>query len=254
MKKLVVYDASCPMCRLYTKGMALADSGSHLTRIGSNQLTDRAVISRIDPHRAKHEIPLVDLDGGETLYGVDTWIYAIGQRSGQLTNLLSLHWFRAFLQKLYAFISYNRRIIVTSAPGRWQLLDLQPDFRLNYRLAFVLLVMGLAGSLHHVLFSSFGWPVFVLMGGQFSLVSLYIWLTKRPDFLETMLDYCGHLGMSLSLGGIVMATGMAWHWPTAILIGGALAISQHFIRVYRLGLNPWLSASFTALYLLIVLP
>lgn len=252
MKKLVIYDASCPMCRLYTKGMVLADGGSHLTRIGSNQFTDSTVINRIDPQRAKHEIPLIDLDGGETLYGVDTWVYAIGQRSNRMAMLLSRRWLRALLQKLYAFISYNRRIIVTSAPGRWQLLDLQPDFQLRYRLTFVLVVMGLAGSLHHVLFSSFGWPVFTLVGGQFGLVSLYLRLTKRPDFLETLLDYGGHLGMSLLLGGIVMAIGLAWHWPTAILIGAALAISQHFIRVYRLGLNPWVSAAFTVLYLLIV--
>lgn len=254
MKKLIIYDASCPMCRLYTKGMVLADDGSGLSRIGSDELTDKTIISRIDPQRAKHEIPLVDLDGGETLYGVDTWLYAIGQRNNHVAKILSGHWLRALLQKLYAFVSYNRRIIITSAPGRWQLLDLQPDFRLRYRLAFVLLVMGLAGGLHYARFHSFGWPVLALLTGQLGLVSVYLWLTRTPDVLQTLLDYGGHLGMSLLLGGLVTTVGLAWHWPTAMLIGAALAISQHFIRVYRLGLNPWLSASFTVLYLLIVLP
>ncbi|GAB2579390.1 thiol-disulfide oxidoreductase DCC family protein [Spirosoma areae] len=253
MKKLIIYDESCPMCRLYTKGMVAADSSGCLNRLSNNQITNDLLINQIDKERARHEIPMIDLDGGETLYGVDTWTYALGQHNPQVEKLLSVNWLRAILQKLYAFISYNRRIIVTSAPGRWQLLDLQPDFRLSYRLAFVLLVLGVVSSLHYAVAGSFVWPVFGLLGGQLSLVSLYLRLTKQTQFLETLLDYTGHLAMSLLLGGIVMATGLALNWPASILIGGTLAISQHFIRTYRLGLNPWLSASFTLLYLLIVL-
>ena len=249
----MIYDAHCPMCRLYTRGMVSADGSGCLTRLGSDQLMDKALLTRIDPQRAKHEIPLVDLDGGETLYGVDTWIYAIGQRSGQIATLLSRNWPRTMLQKIYAFISFNRRIIVTSAPGRWQLLDLQPDFRPNYRLAFVLLVMGIVAGLHYAIAGAFGWRGFALLGTQFGLAIVYLWLTKRPDFLETLLDYCGHAGMSLLVGGLFIALSTTFNWPAGVLVGSGLAISQHFIRVYRLGLNPWLSASFTILYLLIIL-
>ena len=242
------------MCRLYTKGMMSADDGGYLTRISNDELTDKTVLDRIDQRRARHEIPLIDLDGGETLYGVDTWIYAVSQRSHQAAKLLSRNWLRVLLQKLYAFVSYNRRIIITSAPGRWQLLDLQPDFRLSYRLAFVLLIMGVVGGLHYAVVGSLEWPVFALLGGQIGLVSLYSWLTKRLQFGETLLDYCGHLGMSLLLGGLVIAISAYLNWPLGLLIGSGLAITQHFIRVYRLGLNPWLSASFTLLYLLVVRP
>lgn len=252
MRKLVVYDESCPMCRVYTKGMVAADTSGCLNRIGNDQLTDKALISRLDLQRARHEVPLIDLDGGETLYGVDTWIYAFGQRNHSIEKLLSFRWLRTLLEKVYAFISYNRRIIITSAPGRWQLLDLQPEFRLAYRLTFVLLVLGLVGGLHYVGAGSLDWSVFALLAGQFGLVSLYLWQTKRFPLLETLLDYTGHLAMSLLLGGLVMAIGSAFHWPITVLIGSALTISQHFIRTYRLGLNPWLSASFTLLYLLIV--
>ena len=254
MKKLIIYDAGCPMCRLYTKGMVAADGSGCLTRLSSDQLSDTTLLSRIDPRRAKHEIPLVDLDGGETLYGVDTWVYALSQRTDRPEKLLSLSWLRAALQTLYAFISYNRRIIITSAPGRWQLLDLQPEFRLGYRLAFVMLVMSVVGGLHYAFVGSLEWRVAALLTGQIGLVAAYLRLTKRPDFVETLLDYCGHLGMSLLLGGVVMTIGLVGHWPTGLLIGTALAISQHFIRMYRLGLNPWLSASFAVLYLLIRLP
>ncbi len=240
------------MCRLYTKGMVVADNSGTLTRVSSEDITPDELLNRVDKQRARHEIPMVDLDGGETLYGVDTWTYAFGQPNHRIEKLLSVEWFRAILEKLYAFISYNRRIIITSAPGRWQLLDLQPEFRLSYRLAFVLVVFSLVGGLHYAVVGSFGWPVFALLGGQLGLVSLYLWLTRQLPFRETLLDYAGHLAMSLLLGGIVIAVGLALHWPVSVLIGGALAISQHFIRTYRLGLNPWLSASFTMLYLLVV--
>lgn len=253
MKKLIIYDGSCPMCRLYTKGMVAADNSGNLTRISNDQLSQRAILDRIDKQRARHEIPLVDLNGGETLYGVDTWLYALGERSHSIEKLLSVTWLKVMLQQLYAFISYNRRIIITSAPGRWQLLDLQPEFRLSYRLVFVFMVMSLVGGLHYAVVKSFAWPAFALPVIQIGLVSLYLSLTKHLPLLETLLDYIGHLGMSLLLGGLVIAIGSALHWPTSILVGSALAISQHFIRTYRLGLSPWLSASFTLLCLLTVL-
>ena len=252
MKKLIIYDESCPMCRLYTKGLVAADSSGCLTRLSNNQLTDKLLLSQIDQQRARHAIPMIDLDGGETRYGVDTWTYALGQPNQHTEKLLSINWLRAILQKLYAFISYNRRIIITSAPGRWQLLDLQPDFRLSYRLAFVVLVLSLVSGLYYAVAGSFAWAVVMLLGGQLSVVSLYLRLTKRLPFLETLLDYAGHLAMSLLLGGIIMAIGLLVYSSTSVLIGSALTISQHFIRTYRLNLNPWLSASFTLLYLLTI--
>ncbi|WP_332369222.1 hypothetical protein [Spirosoma telluris] len=117
MKKLIIYDESCPMCKLYTKGMVAADTSGCLTRISNGEIDNKSITDRIDLQRARHEIPLVDLSGGETLYGVDTWIYTLGQRNQPLEKLLSHQWFKAFLKKLYAFISYNRRIIITAAPG-----------------------------------------------------------------------------------------------------------------------------------------
>lgn len=253
MKKLIVYDGSCPMCRLYTKGMVAADSSGCLTRISSNQLAEEALLNRVDRQRARHEIPLIDLDGGETLYGVDTWTYALGQRNQRIEKLLSFGWLRAILQKLYAFISYNRRIIITSPPGRWRLLDLQPDFRLSYRLAFILLVFGLASMLFSTISGSI-WPILVLVAGQLTAAGLYLWLAKTGDFLQTIMDYSGHLGMSLLIGGLIIRVGQTMNWQPFILIGYALLIGQHFIRTYRLGLNPWLSVWFTALVFLLFRP
>ena len=253
MKKLIVYDGSCPMCRLYTKGMVAADNDGGLTRISSDQLVQETLLCRLDKQRARHEIPLIDLDGGETLYGVDTWAYAFGQRNHRIEKLLSFGWLRAILQKLYAFISYNRRIIITSPPGRWQLLDLQPDFRFSYRLAFILLVFGIVSVLFLTVSGSV-WPITVLVTGQLMATALYVWMVKTGDSLQTLMDYSGHLGMSLLISGLCIRAGQLTEWSPLILIGYALMIGQHFIRTYRLGLNPWLSVAFTSLIFLLFHP
>jgi len=253
MRKLIIYDESCPMCKLYTKGMVAADRSACLSRMGNSQLTNETLISCIDPQRARHEIPLIDLDGGETLYGVDTWIYAFGHHNHSLEKLLSLRWFKTILQKFYAFISYNRRIIITSAPGRWQLLDLQPEFRLTYRLAFILLIFGAVGLLFSNLNGTI-WPIATLVFSQLAVIWIYLKTTPTGDFRETLLDYTGHLGMSLLVGGVCISIGQTASWSDVILIGYALMIGQHFIRTYRLGLNPWLSVGFTILVFLLLLP
>jgi predicted DCC family thiol-disulfide oxidoreductase YuxK len=252
MRKLIMYDESCPMCRLYTKGMVAADTSGCLTRISSGELPNESVINRIDPQRARHEIPLIDLDGGETLYGVDTWIYAFGRHNQSLEQLLSLRWLRTALQKMYAFISYNRRIIITSAPGRWQLLDLQPDFHTGYRFAFILIIFSLTSALWLTGNASI-WILLELIVCQLVLVRLYLLSQPSANILETILDYTGHLGMSLFLGTFVSTIGLTTGWPTLGLIGYALMIGQHFIRTYRLGLSPWLSVGFTALIFLLLL-
>ncbi|WP_157618356.1 hypothetical protein [Spirosoma spitsbergense] len=253
MRKLLIYDASCPMCRVYTKGLVATDPSGCLSRISNDKLTDRELINRLDQQRARHEIPMIDLDGGKTLYGIDTWLCAIGQHSQQLKKLLSFGWVRVALQRIYAFISYNRRIIVTSAPGRWQLLDLQPDFRLNYRLPFILLVLGISGVLFSTINQAFE-PVTALVASQLISTTLYARVFKPGHFLETVLDYSGHLGMSLLIGGLFIKVGQVANVSAFVLTGYALLIGQHFIRTYRLGLNPWISVWFTALVFLLLRP
>ncbi|QDK81659.1 hypothetical protein EXU85_24825 [Spirosoma sp. KCTC 42546] len=254
MKKLIVYDESCPMCRLYTKGMVAADTSGCLTRVSSSKLPPELVINRLDKQRARHEIPMIDLDGGETLYGVDTWIYAVGQMNQQLQKLLSLNWLKLMLQKIYAFISYNRRIIITSPPGRWQLLDLQPDFHAGQRLAFILFIFGLTTSLWFSGNSS-AWPpaLFLVTVGQLAAVKLYLLTQPSANTTETVLDYTGHLGMSLFLGVLIISISSLVGWQILGLVGYALMIGQHFIRTYRLGLSPWLSIWFTTLVFVLLL-
>lgn len=79
MRKLLIYDASCPMCRVYTKGMVAADHKGHLSRMSNEQLIDQKMLNQLDRQRVRHEIPMIDLDGGKTygLSGTFGWIVTL---------------------------------------------------------------------------------------------------------------------------------------------------------------------------------
>lgn len=252
MKKLIIYDESCPMCDVYTKGMVAFDGSGTISRVGNNHLTDNAIVSRLDPKRAKHELPMVDLDGGETLYGVDTWVYAFG-RGNELTRWgLSLNWLRLMLQTLYAFISYNRRIIFPPAPGRWDLFDFAPEFRPGYRLAFAGLLFAVTAVAHTTIGGFVDWPFFAFLTGQVIVAGTYIRTRRGPDWLEPFLDYCAHVGVCFIVGGLPKLIGVIGGAEWLLPIGNALIIGQHFIRVNSLQLSPWLSILFAAGLLLTI--
>ncbi|WP_332369221.1 hypothetical protein [Spirosoma telluris] len=71
--------------------------------------------------------------------------------------------------------------------------------------------------------------------------------------VETILDYTGHLTMSLFVGTLLITIGLVIGWSALEPVGYAFMIGQHFIRVYRLGLSPWLSVWFTVLVFLLLL-
>jgi predicted DCC family thiol-disulfide oxidoreductase YuxK len=74
--KAILYDHNCPMCALYTKGFVKWQLLDKENRISFAQLDNQIFIERVDWYRARHEIPLVDLQGGQTLYGLEsctTW-------------------------------------------------------------------------------------------------------------------------------------------------------------------------------------
>lgn len=251
MDKLLIYDETCPACRVYTKGFVKVGLLKEENRRGNCQPLDERLISRIDPERACHEIPLVDLNGGETLYGVDALLDVLGQRSQVVRYLGKIRWIRRLLNYLYAFISYNRRIMIPSMPGRWQLMDFQPRFHPGYRLALLAVVFGLIGLLHYRTVGSLEWSIVALLAGQAGLAGLF--LRQTPNFIEHWLDYCAHLGMSLLIGAVILSVALPLGWQWLAVVGMALSIGQHFIRTNVMGLSPWVSVGFTVVYLMISL-
>lgn len=114
---VILYDDSCPMCRLYTKGFvrvgALPDGGR--VAFADAPVCCPDVLARLNPERARVAIPLVDRQTGAVVYGLDTLFLLLRERFPALRPILRPA-LKAALLPLYKLISYNRRAIAGCAP------------------------------------------------------------------------------------------------------------------------------------------
>ncbi|MCB9235341.1 MAG: DUF393 domain-containing protein [Bacteroidia bacterium] len=130
--KTLLYDHECPLCSWYTEKFM------EMGVLGANGRTPfekvpESLVCQFDPDRARHEIALVDDQGAETLYGIDSLFLIVGTAAPVLQPVLRFAPFRKAMQGLYNFISYNRRVIA----GQSSSGACAPDFHLGWRLAYV---------------------------------------------------------------------------------------------------------------------
>jgi predicted DCC family thiol-disulfide oxidoreductase YuxK len=143
--KIILYDDVCPLCKTYTKGFVSLGWLLPEHRIGFSEAPP-ALLGRIDLDRARHEIPLHDIESGETLYGKDALFYILGEALPLLKPLFRFPLFRAAVFGLYQLITYNRRVIAGSRkPERG--FDCAPDFNVFYRVLYTSIMFGFAGLL-----------------------------------------------------------------------------------------------------------
>jgi predicted DCC family thiol-disulfide oxidoreductase YuxK len=131
---IILYDADCPMCKVYTR--AFTHTGM-LDRNGRASYQDmpEAACPLVDRQRAVNEIALVNTHTGEVSYGIESIFKVLGNALPLFKPLFGFAPFVWLMRKVYAFISYNRRVIIP-APHRQS--GIQPTFRLSYRIAFLL--------------------------------------------------------------------------------------------------------------------
>lgn len=150
--KLIVYDDSCPMCKLYTQGFVRMRILTPEHRVGFAH-ADAPTMAQLDLNRARHEIPLLDIQTGEVTYGMDTLFCLIGHRFPVFTPLFRLPRFRALIYSVYQIVTYNRRVIAGCAPPR-EGFNCAPDFNKPVRLRYlrfaigtwIVLLMGVIGT------------------------------------------------------------------------------------------------------------
>lgn len=137
--RTIIYDDNCPLCSWYTGAFVQSGLLAEEGRLPFSSLPPE-LLQQIDYARGKNEIPLIDHQSGKVLYGIDALVSILGQRCPivRLTGRWKpVNW---LLKKLYNFISYNRKVIVarSTTPGT---VDCTPDFRLDYRVVFMLVFL-----------------------------------------------------------------------------------------------------------------
>lgn len=190
--KVIIYDDVCPLCNAYTG--AFVKMGWLDRRAGFAQATPE-MLQHLDLDRARHEIPLLDTQTGETLYGLDALFLILGARYPVLRPLFARRFFRAALREFYQIITYNRRIIAGSrAPG--QGFDCAPDVNFFYRRLYIGLALAVAFGL--------GWGR--VGGGALESVWFVAFAVLQAGLLLAGLIFsCGRLTF-------------AGHWATVLLL------------------------------------
>ncbi len=260
---IILYDEECPLCKVYTRGFVKAGMLDNDARQPYQQVP-AACCPLVDRQRAANEIALVNTETGEVSYGIDSLFSVIGHSFPVFAPLFRWKPFRWLARKSYAFISYNRRVIIP-ADTRRQSNSVQPQFRLSYRIAYLvvawlttsIILSRYSHSLAPLLHPGAWYREWLVCAGQIpfqALVLHYIDRTKTWQYLGNM--------MTISLVGALLliplqAIGNLLHAPAAFFAGSfllvaALMLLEHIRRCRLLQIDGKLSFSWV-LYRVVLL-
>ncbi len=96
---------------------------------------DLATFELVDKGKCNNEIPLVDTATKQVWYGIDALLELLDSKIPFIKFVGNIKLVKWFLQKTYKFISYNRKVIVGTAPKMGY--DCSPDFNVSYRVYFL---------------------------------------------------------------------------------------------------------------------
>jgi len=261
---VILYDSECPMCKVYTH--AFTSSGM-LDAEGRAPYQDMPAFAcpLVDQQRAVNEIALVNKATGEVRYGIDSLFKVIAHSLPVFGPLFACKPFVWLMRKAYAFISYNRKIIIPAPKAIGHSTSIQPAFRLRYRIAYLLVTAGIVGYiltiyarlLAGLLPPGSGYREYLICSGQIVFQGIIVSLCapgKRWDYLGNMMTI-SLAGAILLLPGIAVAA--ITHLPPIIasayfLLVAGLMLLEHLRRTKLLSLGWGLTASWLC-YRLIVL-
>lgn len=164
-------------------------------------------LSSIDTVRAQSEIALLERNSMEVYYGLDALSIVLTHRYSFLKPLLAWKPLRWLLQRLYFFISYNRKVIAAARPSPGALQDCKPAYNFKYRMLYlavawvvsVLLWSQFLGLLKVPISFNRISAVFLLLGGSI----VFQWIILMGLNREKLMDYLGNL-LTVSLIGALM--------------------------------------------------
>ncbi|MCD9855631.1 DUF393 domain-containing protein [Epilithonimonas sp. JDS] len=108
---ILIYDNDCPMCNVYSKGFIKSGMLDENGREAFSEISPE-IKNKIDFHRSKNEIALINTKENKVIYGLESLLTIIGNSFPTLEKIAitkPLYW---FFQRLYKFVSYNRKQII----------------------------------------------------------------------------------------------------------------------------------------------
>ena len=194
--KVILYDDSCPLCRLYTWWFVAAGFLEPHGRMGFSR-APQSITDCLDLDRARHEIPLFDLETRHTLYGLEALTTVVASRWRWLAPVISKRWFRALLYPLYQIITFNRRVIAgCSTCGGF---DCAPDLNRFFRSLYFVLASTIVAIVWGALVSADEIFSRVAASGLVALSALIFVTGFLQRLLTGSLVAWNHLGNGITL-------------------------------------------------------
>jgi hypothetical protein len=262
---LILYDAGCPMCNLYTGAFVKTGMLDRNGRAAYQTAFDSC--PQVDVQRAVNEIALVNRRTGEVTYGVKSLFTILGNACPLMKPLFASRLFTACMSRLYAFISYNRRVIIPAGENA-HAFAWQPAFHKKYRIAYLIVTWLITASILAAYSGAVSLYVpqagfyreFIFCGGQILFQGLVLLYVRK----EVVWDYLGNM-MTISLaGGLLLLPALALrstgilspsgclYWFLAV---AALMFAEHIRRsgLLKLGYIPTLTWMLYRMLLLLTL-
>jgi predicted DCC family thiol-disulfide oxidoreductase YuxK len=201
---LILFDEECPMCRMYTKAIVSTGLLDKEGRAAYQELPAQAC-PMVDRQRAANEIALVNQETGEVTYGIESLFKIIAQVVPFLGPLFSFKPFVWLMSKVYAFIAYNRRVIVPPSSDR--AFQFQPTFKLHYRIVYLIftwfvtacILSYYAGLLKGLVPIGHAYREYFVCGGQIVFQGIIITLLNP----QKTWAYLGNM-MTISFAGALL--------------------------------------------------
>jgi hypothetical protein len=167
--KTLVYDDACPMCVWYSDAFVKSGLLEKNSRIPFSSASPE-LLHAINWQKSKNEIPLIDIETKQVLYGIDALLEILGQKFPLIKTIGTLKPANWLLKKIYNFISYNRKVIV-AAKKRPGVIDCTPDFNMKYRILFISVFLCFNTAM---LFPIHGWLSAVIPFYHLSVIQLQV--------------------------------------------------------------------------------
>jgi len=200
---IILFDDECPMCNVYTKTFIKTGMLPKNGREAYQNMPEN-ICPMVDKQRAANEIALVNTENGEVTYGIHSLFKIISNAMPIFNPLFRFGPFVWFMTKFYAFISYNRKVIV---PAEIKESALQPSFKVQYRIAYLLFTWlataYILTTYAHLLtdFVPLGgrYREYFICGGQILFQGAIISFYKK----DKLWDYLGNM-MTISFAGSLL--------------------------------------------------
>jgi hypothetical protein len=125
------------MCSVYTKAFVhagLIEPSGRKSFSGINV----EILKKIDNHKCRNEIPLINTKTNKITYGIDALLDILGDKWPLIKNIGNFSAVNWLLKRLYNLVSYNRRVITATTFHEGN-FDCTPDFNFKYRILFLCL-------------------------------------------------------------------------------------------------------------------